>query len=230
MDREWARLQEDADAAAACARWATRSVVLSGCRRPQDVVDRVRAAPDEVLLVLLEDAVRGGALAGRVVLQAMLPKVVLMASLDAAAEVDDYLTALWCEVAAYPVRRRRSSVAANLALDTLKSVRRERCPPHDVATPPHLVVLAADRHGGRGPVEDGRPDGGLTADVVLRQAHQHRLVDPRTRDLLRSVYAEGLSGEAAAQRHGLSPGAVRSRCSRAVRVLSRHRALLAEGS
>ena len=62
---------------------------------------------------------------------------------------------------------------------------------------------------------------------MLAQARHHRLVDPLTYDLLRSVYAEGQSGEAVGRRHGLSPGAVRSRCSRAVRVLAQSSELLA---
>lgn len=229
MDREWEALQTDAVAAAACVRWAGLRGALAGCARPDEVLERVARAPDEVLLALLEEAAGGDRVAARVVLQALLPKAVLMASVDPAAEVDDYVTALWCEIAAYPVRRRHTSVAANLALDTLKAVRRERRPVLDVAMPPHLVVLAAERRAGHGPAAAARSSPGsaeTSAEEVLRLAREHRLVDPRTSDLLRSVYAEGLSGEAAGRRHGLSAVAVRSRCSRAVRHLARHPELL----
>ena len=226
MDHEWAALQEDAAAAAACGRWALAIPELTGCTRLADVVGRVAATPDRVLGRLLAEAAAGDPFAGRVVLQALLPKVVRMASVDPAATVDDYLTAMWCEIAVYPLARRPTSVAANLALDTLKSVRRERPPPVDVAAPPHLVLVVADR----------RPTQvvGATAGIgepsvahVLARARQHQLVDGETGELLRSVYAEGLSGESAARRHGLSPGAVRVRCSRAVKVLAGHAELLA---
>ncbi len=227
LDREWLDLQDDRAARAACAGWAARHAGLRGCSGPAEVLARVAGDPDAVLLALLEEAVAGDALAARVVLQALLPKMVRMAALDRTAEVDDYVTALWCEVVAYPVRRRRASVAANLALDTLKAVQRDRRPRLDVAVPPHLVVLAADRRPGHLVGSPPASAPGPSAAEVLRVAREHHLVDPGTRELLSSVYAEGLSGDAAARRHGLSPAAVRNRCSRAVRVLARHPELLA---
>lgn len=228
LDVEWAALQEDARAVAACRRWASGATVLAGCVTPAEVLARVAAAPDVVLGHLLREAAAGDPLAGRVVLQALLPKVVRMASVDQRAEVDDYVTAMWCVIAAYPVARRKASVAANLALDTLKAVRRERGPVVDLATPPHLVVVAADRGPARVVGSSPRAAGPSVAQL-LERARRHRLVDPPTSDLLHSVYAEGLSGELAARRHELSPGAVRQRCSRALRVLARHADLLAAG-
>ena len=226
MDGEWAALQEDAHAAAACRRWASGAEVLAGCAAPAEVLARVGAAPDVVLGHLLGEAAAGDRLAGRVVLQALLPKVVRMASVDPGAEVDDYLTAMWCVIAAYPLERRPVSVAANLALDTLKAVLRERRPEADLVTAPHLVVVAADR----GPVRlvgSAAHGPGPSVAHVLDRARGHGILDPATTDLLRSVYADGLSGESAARRHDLSPGAVRQRCSRALRVLARHADLLA---
>lgn len=226
MDAEWAALQEDERASDACRRWAASASALTGCASPADVLARVAAAPDVVLGHLIAQSAGGDRLAGRVVLQALLPKVVRMAAVDPAVEVDDYLTALWCEIAVYPLARRPVSVAANLALDTLKAVRRERRPVVDVVTAPDVVLLAVERRAGR---VVGTPPGplGPSAAQVLARAGRYGLVDPATGELLRSVYAEGLSGESTARRHGLSAGAVRVRCSRAVKVLAGHAALLA---
>lgn len=227
MDVEWAALQQDPRATEACRCWSARVPALSGCISPGDVLDRVAGQPDVVLGHLLAESAAGDPLAGRVVLQALLPKVVRMAAVDPAAEVDDYVTALWCEIAVYPLGRRPTSVAANLALDTLKAVRRERRPLLDVVASPHVVLLAADRRPGQ--VVGTSPwSVGPSAAQVLALARQHRLVDPATGELLRSVYADGLSGASAARRHGLSPGAVRVRCSRALKVLADHAPLLAE--
>lgn len=228
MDGEWAALQEDAAAAAGCRRWASAHPVLAGCGTPAHVVARARAAPDVVLGHLLAEAGAGDRLAGRVVLQALLPKVVRMAAVDPEAEVDDYLTAMWCVIAAYPLARRPTAVAANLALDTLKAVCRERRPAADLVTAPHLVVVAVDQGPDR--LVGSSPQAlGPSVTHVLDRARARRLLDPATSDLLRSVYADGLSGESAAQRHDLSPGVVRQRCSRALRVLARHADLLAAG-
>lgn len=226
MDVEWAALQQDAQAADACRRWSAGALALAGCASPGDVLERVAAQPDEVLGHLLAEGAAGDPLAGRVVLQALLPKVVRMAAVDPAAEVDDYVTALWCEIAVYPLARRPTSVAANLVLDTLKAVRRDRRPHLDVVTSPHVVLLAADRAPGQ-VVGAPSPSLGPGAAEVLTLARQHRLVDPATGELLRSVYADGLSGASAGRRHGLSPGAVRTRCSRAVKVLAGHAPLVA---
>ncbi len=225
MDVEWSALQEDATVLAVCRRWAAGPSLLTGCTDPADVLRRVAKDPDAVLGHLLAEAVAGDRLAARVVLQALLPKVVRMASVDPAAGVDEYLTAMWCEIVSYPLARRPASVAANLALDTLKAVRRERHPAVDVVTAPHLVVLAVDRRPER-VVGSSSPSGGPGVVEVLASARHHRLVDVATADLLHSVYAEGLSGASAARRHGLSPGAVRVRCSRAVQVLAGHADLL----
>ena len=80
MDGEWAALQEDATAVDACRRWASGTAVLAGCGTPAEVLARVGAAPDAVLGHLLRQAAAGDRLAGRVVLQALLPKVVRMAA------------------------------------------------------------------------------------------------------------------------------------------------------
>jgi len=225
MDAEWAALQEDEPAALACRRWAEGTAALVGCGTPAEVLDRVAGAPDAVLARLLASAAEGDRLAARVVLQALLPKVVRMASVDPGAEVDDYVAAMWCSVATYPVARRPTSVAANLALDTLKAVHRQRHPAPDVVTSPEVVLQAAD-HPHAAVVGRAADRTGPSAADVLDRARQHRLVDPATTDLLRSVYADGLSGASAARRHGLSPGAVRQRCSRAVKVLAAHAELL----
>ena len=62
-----------------------------------DVLAGVRSAPDTVLLALLGLQAEGDALAGRVVVQAMLPKMILMAVRDDWRSeliircIDDYL-------------------------------------------------------------------------------------------------------------------------------------------
>jgi DNA-directed RNA polymerase specialized sigma24 family protein len=225
MDGEWEALQHDPAALGACRRWSDGSEVLRGCGTPAEVLARVPDAPDAVLLLLLREAVTGDGVAARVVLQALLPKAVLMSATDPVAGVDDYLAALWCAVATYPVRRRPTSVAANLALDTLKAVRREVGPRPDLSMPPQLVLQVAERRPSS-VVGTAPSTRGPYVEEVLARAYEHGLVDPPTRAVLRSVYAEGLPGALAARRHGLTPVALRSRCSRALRVLADHRELL----
>ncbi len=97
---------------------------LAGCVRLGEVLGRVRDDPDAVLAAVIGAAQRGDLQAGRIVVQAMLPKLVRMCSRDADNDLQTYLACLWETVVTYPLERRPARVAANLALDTLKRAKR----------------------------------------------------------------------------------------------------------
>lgn len=170
-----------------------------------DVLDRVRSEPDAVLGALLRLHRAGDDLAGRTVVQAMLGKLVRMAARDAEASLEDYLAALWVRVATYPLQRRPTRIAANLALDTLKVVksgtRQHRC-----HLPAHLPPAS--------PVD---PLG--DADAVLDAGVRLGVIDATTRATLRCVYVDGRTSASAGTLLGLSADAVRWRCSKGVRAL-----------
>lgn len=185
---------------------ADRELVSRGCLG--DVLACVAADPDRVLWLLLRAERDGVAYAGRVVLQAMLPKVYAMARRDAYACPHDYVVHLWLRIRTFPLRRRRR-VAANLALDTLKAVKSEQRNRFEVADG-RLERQLRQR------VPDPVPD----ADGVLRAATELGVIDSATAAVLTSVYADGLSGCEAAVRHSLSPALVRRRCHVGVRRLA----------
>lgn len=218
LNTEWEDLVDLTRGCLPC--WAGHPALL-GCRDLDDVLLAIRGAPDAVLLALLDAARAGDELAPRVVLQAMLPKMVLMARRDRSAGVEDYVAQLWCVVRAYPVDRRRARVAANLALDTLKHVSRERR-----AGPSLLADVAAEAEI-EAVVAYG--SGALRSEAarLLASAQELALVDPQTGAILRTVYLDGLSSREAADRHGGTAEMVRYRCSRAVRHLARHATELA---
>lgn len=205
LDAEWRHLV-DAHPHAPYA-WRRDCAAFASASGLVEALAAIRTDPDAALHHLLIAHAGGDALAGRVVLQAVLPKLVRMALVDAAASLDDYLAAAWERIANYPTDARRTSVAANLALDTLKTVKREqRRPAIQPALPP------------RGP------------DVAAILAHATRLgwLDDDAAATLGAVYLDGRSGADAARHLGTSPGAVRVRCHRAVTVLREHAAELAE--
>lgn len=248
-------------ARAEIARWAAEYPALSGCRDPAGVLAAIHTDPDPALLTLISihqsglrsvphpkrirpgpSAERGPGVhrartaaefAGRVVLQTMLAKVVTMARRDRRHAVEDYVGTLWARVGSYPVQRRPRRVAANLALDTLKTVTGDREPvsyPMAGADLDRLDrrQLAAWGLGGA-VTDDGVGDAidDLTAHRVLRIARGLDLIDEPTRRLLCSVYADGLSSGQAAEKYGLSPTTVRYRCSRAVRRMAQNAAAIA---
>ena len=166
-----------------------------------DLLASVRTAPDAVLGGLLAALASGDGRAGRVVVQAMLPKLVLMAAKDAAAGLDDYLAALWIRAATYPLERRPRRVAANLALDTLKAVK--------ASQPRRATALPGV------PLADALADATRVLDAGVRLG----LINARTRHTLEVVYVGGRTSRDAAAALGTSPEAVRWRCSQGVRAL-----------
>jgi hypothetical protein len=84
--------------------WSRRHGALAECRSLADVLLAARDQPDAVLGALLTEVSTGDQLAARVVLQAMLGRIIRMAGADPAAGVDDYVSALWCRIRSYPGR------------------------------------------------------------------------------------------------------------------------------
>lgn len=181
---------------------------LCMCRHLDEVLAQIRRSPGPTLTALLRRAQRGDRVAGRVVVQSLLPKLVCMSVRDPFASLDDYVAQLWLVLMRYPLHR-TGSVAGGLALDTLKAVQAE--------SRPRPV---------RGWVEDPRsaePDPVL----VIHRAEQAGLVSSSTGALLRAAYVEGRTSAQIAREHGLTAVAVRKRCSTALRKLARHRDVLA---
>ncbi len=222
LNLEWQGL--DGDFRGDAELWAARHQVLTGCRTLADVLAVVQRDADAGLHALLAEVASADQLAGRVVLQSLLGRMVRMAARDPRAGVDDYVAALWCQIRTYPLGSRPSSIAANLALDTLKAVRRERrwvvrgevttWPPGDVFE--GLCDQAMGRTAA-GPQSFVDLVGGAG---VLAAAHELGLIDHSTRAILADVYLDGLSGLDVAQRHRTSAGSVRVRCSKAVRRMA----------
>ena len=190
------------------AAWSGRHDVLAGCRDLSAVLAALPSAPDPVLAALLQEAATGCPIAPRVVLRAMLPKMIVMARRDRAASLEDYLCHLWLRISTYPLARRPRGIAANLALDTLKAVKAEHRPrPEPVADPDgdRLWHPPADE---------------LSARRLLRAAVDHRLIDPTTHATLVGIYADGLTAAEVAARHRVTTTTVRRRCRRGISVLA----------
>ena len=196
--------------------WAVACPPLASCRSLDEVLQAVRSAPDEVLGFLIQRCQLGDATAGRTVLQSMLGKLVRMSYTGVAARennaLDDLVTHMWCRIALYPLSARPIRVAANLALDTLKSAHRDWRATAEVPLPTTTVINALDAN------QLSTPSPTPSAEVLIDAAHRLGLITRTTRDILVAVYGpEELSGEVAAQRWSCSPGAIRTRCKEAVR-------------
>lgn len=138
---EWEVLNQGAAGRDALHRWAQEKPVLAGAQCLDDFVLRVDGAgheeADAILLALIELAQAGQSLAGRVVIQCLLPglrKLVRWSyrwsasvhacgarELPGSAELEHAVVAeLWIRIMEYPVAARPARVAANLVWDTRK--------------------------------------------------------------------------------------------------------------
>lgn len=249
LTQEWAELHTTPSTPATVRRWGRSEKALAGFAMPGHIVDAIDAAgheqTNELLLALIRLFQRGHQLAGRVVLQALLPKLAKTAthaggmctsSSDTWAEDRRHITLaeFWDVMADYPVERRTSSVASNLALDTLHRVTGARKPPTDLPVDPHDFRDEENRDGARrtwlaglsttdpDPVEEITPDSNLLE--VIAWGMRNATISQDEAQLLVASYlperTQGFGFAAVAEQLGLSQAAVRQRCSRASRKLT----------
>ncbi len=167
--------------------------------------------PDTRLSQLLRRHAAGDRLAGRVVLQAMLGKLVLMAAQDVRHGAGDYVAECWLRLADYPLARRPRRIAANLALDTRLRVRAgdDRRPVADVVLDEVGVVPRLD------------------VPRLVRAATRLGLIDRHAGACLYAVYGLGLRSHEAAVRLRISAASVRARNAHSIRRLATHATALA---
>lgn len=202
----------------ACRSTSTSHFDADWARRLDDVLDaplsvsareallRIHGEGDPWLVRLIAAAQSGDALAGRCVVQAALGRLVAIARRDGRLDLDDLVGAVWLRIRWYPLDRRPRAVLTNLVLDARKDVLAEQRPLP--LTPPPVPR----RHD-------------VAADLLV-EAQKLGVIDAPIADVMRSVYVLGLSGEAAALRHGVAPTTVRWRCSAGMRRLAKARELL----
>jgi hypothetical protein len=232
LDREWCELVRDHQEAVA--RWADRHDALAPCRSLDDVLSAARLNSDPVLAALLAEVSIGDQVAGRVVLQALIGRMVRMAQRDPRSSVDDYLALLWCVINNYPLQRRPVRIAANLSLDTLKAVSREHrwLGRGDVTLWPSSESLEEllSPVGLDGTPYDSAPPVDVEVHEVLEAGRQLRLIDDSASALLQSVYVDGMTGTQSARRFHTSAGMIRVRCSKAIRQLAAYSVELADAA
>lgn len=198
-----------------------REPELAGCRHLDDVMAAIRERPDATLAALLARAQAGDQVAGRIVVQALLGKLVLLASRDPQLGLDDYVAHAWCVLMRYPYGRRSGSVAGGLVLDTLKAACAER---RGCAAPQTVFPTDAIRPTITAVDAPARAD---EISAMLRDAVQLAIIDPSTARIVHAVYVEGLPSDAVGARVALSGSTVRRRCAAAIRRMAAHREDLA---
>lgn len=241
--QEWVTLNASATTRVSLRRWARAQPVLAGLERPGDVVDAIDAADhgrtDELLGALLALLRDGHQLAGRVLLQAMLPKLVRLAQSTnrqgafRCLEDQHHLAVaeFWVVATTYPLERRPSRIAANLAMDTLSKLHKRGAPNEDATETWKVAALIEEREGTRSDDQkQSTVTGHLTSAEDLVQVVtwgvSRNAITAAEATLVGAVYGDpsGTHGTygyaAAAAALGITQEAARARCSRAVRKLT----------
>jgi len=232
LDREWCELVRHHRTAVS--RWADRHVALAPCRSLDEILSLAKVKSDPVLGALLAELFVGDQLAARVVLQALIGRMVCMAQRDPRSSVEHYLAALWCVINSYPLNRRPVRIAANLSLETLKAVSNEYrwLRRGEVTLWPSSESLEEllQPAGIDGCSYDSLPPVDVEVGRALDAGSLLSLIDDSEAALLHSIYVDGFSGDRAARQFHISEGAVRVRCSKAVRRLADHALELADAA
>jgi len=183
------------------AEWLTPSPSLD------EVLTSIRFNSDRVLTDLIMACHMGHPQAGRIIVQALLPKLILMSRTYPCPSVEHLVSALWIRISTYRPDRRPTSVAANLTLDAKKDVVKED---REIPVLPFLTA-----------VND------MTADKVLTTARSLRLATEESLAIVEKVYVDELPRNQVAQLLDMTDEALRRRCSDTVRRLRDNRELLA---
>lgn len=238
---DWIHLNQLRSTQLALHRWACAEPALAGYPRPADLVDAVDhadpATQDQILAALIRLTQDGHQLAGRILLQLLLPKLGKMAlrtnptSSDSAWGEDRrhiIVAEFWDIVAGYPIHRRTRKVAANLALETLHRITNPRGHRVDLPVDPDTLGRTLTNQELASDTDLPLP-GGLTCDAslvdVVDWAVQQHVITTNDAQLLLRVYLPhpnhpaGSPSDRVAAELGLTPAALRKRCSRARRQL-----------
>ncbi|MFE5309828.1 hypothetical protein [Isoptericola sp. NPDC056578] len=244
LTREWAELHQLASTRSTVRRWSRTEQALAGFARPGDIVDAIDAAEyaqkDEMLIALVRLFQGGQQLAGRTVLQAMLPKLMRVAdrvatptsSKDTWDEDRRHIAVaeFWDVMSTYPTHRRPRRVASNLSLDTLHRVTRTAPGAPEISVPPTELPGASSDHAlvdwKRGlAYEDPEVGEELTTESdiieVLAWGVRNTVISLADARLLTTVYMNEDRRDygSAMERFGFTHDQARTRCSRAIAKL-----------
>lgn len=224
LDRDWARLRTSRRALRTARSWADQPPGRPLAAIVADIADldelltvtqrTANRTDDAVLLALVELSQRHDELAGRVVLQHLLPALISRSKryrsfrehTDPLALV---LPAAWLAIRSYDVERRRHHVASSLLSDAVfqafRRPLRRRSSTEEVWAPAEFAdTCTVDQ-----------PDTAVDEFVVVLREASAAGVDPYDIELLRELVRVGSPGVVAAQRN-VTPRTVRNHRDRAV--------------
>lgn len=212
---EWVTLQRLPSTTIQLRRWARSHPILTGYTTPGDLIDAIDAAPQDVaeqhLVALVRIYQAGNQLAGRIVLQAMLPAINRIVANRSVDDQQSVLAEFWIVLSTINVTDATTRIAANLKLSTLRGITRPARPDAEVLYADPLTWHAPDE---RDQVADiDTPD---IADVIAWARHINAITNDEAAILTYAYagphtdYTRPLAAHLA-----ITPEAAKKRCTRA---------------
>ncbi|WP_046472316.1 sigma-70 RNA polymerase sigma factor region 4 domain-containing protein [Allosalinactinospora lopnorensis] len=237
LNREWEQMRQDASIEQTLHRWAEQDERLGGAARLADLEAIARRPVTEetdlFFASLLERAVRrdeDGDLAARIVVQLMLGRVVISAySLtgwvhDSEEQAQLVVAAMWETIRNFPIDKRKRYITPYLAWTTHHRAKRQAQPGC------REIPLDIDEIN-RIPAEENQMNASEELTKLLAWSLAESILNPAEADLLMERYGTSSPGRKAwsslgdpdriATSIGATPAAMRQRCSRAARKLSK---------
>jgi DNA-directed RNA polymerase specialized sigma24 family protein len=224
LDREWQHLGTSRDARRQLQRWGRESPGLTRYTSPAELVIEAnrRGNPhnsDRILAAVAHHAVAGSELAGRTLLQAIMPglkavtrrhqQVGRAAGYDTANLVVCFA---WEQVRTYPLDRRPARIAANLVYDTRQRVHRHINRPSLQVVPLEVLIH-----------EPAAPPAGDDPLAWLADATDRGVLNARDATVIAATRLGHRSVAELAQQLGCDPATLRRRRRRAeIRLASVH--------
>ncbi|MFD7161322.1 hypothetical protein ACFV9C_42520 [Kribbella sp. NPDC059898] len=243
LNSEWRLLCTSPDAHRELAQWRQTEPALSSAETLEDLVSLVADNPNPTHAALIRRAQNGSTLAGRCVIQLMLPKIARIARSQVRATVDfdeaaaAVVAAMWAQIMKFALANNPPSIAGRLALDSLKAVTRAADHDHFEFSHSNVVISYSDPENFHSvdtlesvQVRNSLDrNAGIEVLEVLSRATQRKVITTDEARLLAEVYlkSDHRSSEAVARELNISSALLRQRCSRITRRLRAHAELLA---
>ncbi len=222
LDTEWAHLRTSRRALCTARAWAPLRPghPLADVVAELDDLDEIRRATqrgsgcDDAILLALVELAHSDELAGRIVLQHLMPALILRAQpyrsfRDTTDPIAQVVPAAWLAIRAYDVERRRHHVASSLISDAVfqafRRPLRARSATETVTAPDDFEAT---------PCHDGPDDALIELVSALRDAHRAG-VSAADLDLLRQLVRVGSPGIVAEQRN-VTSRTIRNHRARAI--------------
>lgn len=227
---EWISLNQSRHAAGELERWARIEPVLAGYTWPADIVDAIDAAEttvkDVMLVALLRLAQSGHQLAGRILLQQMLPSIGKLTKTSPSQPTSDNRWAedrrhiavaeFWDLISTLNLDRHDHGIATTLHMRMVSRIFGRRSPHQTLPVGDADDVWTA---AAPGPLDHPEPDS-PTLTEVLQWGVRTQVITDNEAELLTHIYIGEHTAVEAAAWFGLSHAQTRQRCSRATRRLA----------